>query len=93
MANRTKKWEKVRAELNKELLKIGLTWCEAGYADCMRGIGLGHAHTRKRRNITTEEQWRETALVCTSCHQKLELLPESEMGEKIREMRAKRGMD
>lgn len=87
---RTKEWERVRAKLNAELLRRGITYCEVGYNGCARTIMLGHAHSRKRRNIVTEEQLRETVLACSMCHAILELLPEEEMGERVREIRANR---
>jgi hypothetical protein len=81
---KTAQWEKVRAELKKECLQAGVTWCELRIDGCQGTQFLSFAHSKKRRNITTDEGIREACLACQSCHSKVELMPESEMGVLVR---------
>lgn len=60
-------------------MAVDATECEL----CGSVFALGFAHRKKRRNITTQEELETVALLCNSCHDKIEGLPESEMGKRI----------
>ena len=76
---KTRTWDKVRAELKQELVRKGIEWCEVGFTDCTGKLALSFAHSRKRRNITTDAGLREACLACLTCHAKLELMREDDM--------------
>lgn len=62
------KWNAVRAKLKVEFERKGITRCEM----CGIGMFLGFAHRYKRRFITTEDELRICALLCVTCHEKIE---------------------
>lgn len=73
-------WEATRKRLKVRFEAAGITRCEV----CGSGWALGFAHRKKRANITTQEELEIVALLCNSpCHDALEILPESEMGERV----------
>lgn len=45
---------------------------------------LTPAHSKKRRNITTPEELREVIIGCVHCHSLIELMPEIQMTEIVR---------
>ena len=75
MGKRTNKWNSVRAELKGKFESMGVTRCEL----CYGTFGLSFAHSKKRRFIQTEEDWREVALLCQPCHEKIEFSGHEEM--------------
>jgi len=83
-------WQKLLPKLKLAFARVGITTCERRGPKCFRDNYLGFAHTKKRRNITTEEDRSECALLCGPCHDEWELLPEEEMAKKIREIIAAR---
>ncbi len=76
---KSKEWDRVRAKLKKRFEAAVVTRCEI----CWSAFALGFAHRKKRRNITTEAELEICALLCCDDHARLEMLPESEMGERI----------
>lgn len=72
-------WEATRKRLKVRFEAAGITRCEA----CGSGFNLGFAHRFKRRNITTQTELETCALLCNSCHDAIEILPESEMGKRV----------
>lgn len=83
---KTREWERERAKLKKKFLQAGISYCEVMHdpAYCWRNMGLGFAHSKKRRNIVGDEI-REVILACPQCHQWLEYeLSEKEMTEFVR---------
>ena len=76
---KARRWAKVRRELKAEFEARGITRCEVCGADDR----LGFAHSRKRRNITTDEEMREVALLCNTHHDELELQGEEKMRPQI----------
>lgn len=83
-------WPALRAKLKVRFERAGLTRCEIGYVGCKGGLFLGFAHSKKRRNITTQAEREEVALACVACHQLIEIGPEAEMTQIVREIIAKR---
>jgi len=47
--------------------------CELRYAGCMGRFGLALAHSLKRREIHTREQYFEVVAACQKCHERLDL--------------------
>lgn len=82
MGKRTNKWNAVRAELKRTFEASGITRCEV----CYGTFGLSFAHSKKRRFIQTEEDWREVALLCQPCHEKIEFSGHENMYEAIRKI-------
>lgn len=76
---------------NTILKPLGITTCEIRIpGKCVRSIMLGHAHSKKSRNIVTDDDWMEAALCCNPCHDVIECLPEEEMGKIVRAAIARR---
>ena len=90
---KTKAWYACRAKLKTRFMRAGITTCELQYEGCWHDDGLGFAHSKKRRNITTEEQLEEVILSCSSCHDRVEAKPESEMAAIIRAVIAARPVE
>lgn len=61
-------WAKVRAEIKAEFAEMGVTRCEV----CGTDGFLGFAHRYKRRHITDDAELRVVALLCVTCHEKVE---------------------
>lgn len=80
---KTLHWEKTRKELKIRFERVGITTCEMRTIGCWIDNGLGFAHRLKRRNITTQDELERVALLCNSCHDKLEEGPEQRMADCI----------
>jgi hypothetical protein len=65
---KTADWVKARAKIKREFEAMGITRCE----QCNSGMFLSFAHRYKRRFITTEDELRTVALLCTPCHTVIE---------------------
>ena len=65
---KVKVWERIRRQVKAEFADAGITRCE----QCSSGMFLGFAHRYKRRMITTEDEMRIVALLCTKCHEMIE---------------------
>ena len=76
---KTREWERERRSLKCEFNARGITRCELGLPGCMGDDGLGFAHRRKRRNITTIAELRMVCLLCNFCHLIIELQGEAKM--------------
>lgn len=76
---KVKLWNATRAKLKKRFEAAGITRCEI----CGGTFALGFAHSRKRRNITTQQGLEECAILCQEHHSDLERLKESEMCARI----------
>jgi len=87
---RTLAWAKARASLKIKFYKASITTCELGFPGCFRDNYLGFAHAKKRRNITTEEELKTVILACNACHDIIESMPESRMGEIVHQTINKR---
>ncbi len=87
---KTKAWEKTRSSLKERFKRAGITVCELVLPGCWRDNGLGFAHSLKRRNIK-DDQLEEVVLACNSCHDVIEVKPESEMAEIVRAIIGRRG--
>lgn len=71
-----KKWQKSLAEKWKDKA----TRCEI----CGIGMFLTAAHSKKRRFIKTEAEFREIAILCVICYQEIERLPHDEMEARVK---------
>ncbi len=77
-------WVRIRAELFEKFNQLGITSCELNLKGCTKNYYLGFAHSKKRKEIATEQPERdrelaEVALLCTSCHQQIEYLPSTDL--------------
>lgn len=81
---RTKEWQHMREQLKPRFEAAGITRCEFRYEGCWRDNGLSFAHTKKRRNLRDGEL-EVVALACIPCHNRLELLEEAVMCQKVLE--------
>lgn len=79
LGRKGKEWAATRAKLKVRFQRAGVTRCE----HCGTDNGLGFAHRRKRRNITTQAELETVALLCNEFHDWLEALPEEKMGRSI----------
>lgn len=77
---------KNRRELKKEFAEKGITRCE----HCQTDNGLTFAHSKKRKDIKTEFDKKEVALLCLPEHMRIEQLPPVEMAREVRAYIAKR---
>ncbi len=84
LGRKGKEWEATRARLKVRFKRAGIVTCEVRGENCWGANALTFCHTRKRRNIVTTSQLEEVCLGCIECHNALELLPEAEMGRKIK---------
>ena len=69
------KWEQARARLKKVYKKKGITCCEVNLEGCLHCNFLSFHHRHKRvyyYNHPGLGSFKETILVCQSCHEKLE---------------------
>jgi len=87
MGKRTDKWNRIKAKLKTKFEAMGVTRCEL----CFGTFGLAFAHSKKRRLITTDEDWEEVALLCQPCHEKIEFSGHDNMAEAIRAIITERG--
>lgn len=72
-------WKQLRKELFEELASLGISSCELMLPECTGRLMLTLAHSKKRRKIKTDAELREVIVACSSCHYKIEYLPENEM--------------
>lgn len=84
--HKTSDWIKAKRKIKENFAAIGLNYCEARYDGCLGASFLTLAHSLKRRNIHSEEKLHEVALLCTSCHNIVECMKESEMYEIINQL-------
>ena len=73
IGKRTRKRIDTNAILKERFLRWGITHCELGYVGCWREV-QGFAHSKKSRNLITEEDWQEVIAACNSCHDQIEIL-------------------
>lgn len=45
-----------------------ITYCEVRFNGCFGTYGLAPAHSKDRRDIHTEEDFREVVAACAKCH-------------------------
>jgi len=76
------KWNATRAKLKIEFDRMGITRCEK----CKSGMYLSFAHRLKRRFIHTDEELRQVALLCTTCHNVIERKSHAEMFRLVTEI-------
>ncbi len=84
VGKKTKEWIAVRRELKATFKRAGITTCELRLPGCWTDNALGFAHTLKRRNIRTPEEFREVALACNVCHDVIESGSPEEMAATVR---------
>lgn len=87
---KTKAWSNERIDLKEVFAAMGITSCELGRPGCWRDNALGFAHSLKRRNAITPALMREVCLACNPCHDVIEALPEADMAQIVRAIRAAR---
>ena len=80
---KVKEWSRIRQELKIKFEQAGITSCEARFSNCLKDNYLGFAHPKKRRYLTPEELY-EVAILCNSCHSRLEYGNKQIMEETIR---------
>jgi len=85
-----KAWDKAKKDVDAEAVEAGAMSCELRYPGCTGSMFLTRAHSKKRRNITSEEELRECIMACVSCHEIIERKPESEMCDIVRKVRKNR---
>ncbi len=67
--NKIEEWGKIRDnEIIPQFKKWGIVTCEIGLSPCVKFRFLGFAHTKKRREIISEDDLRRVVLACTPCH-------------------------
>jgi hypothetical protein len=81
-------WERTREILKERFATAGVTTCELQWRNCFKNNFLSFAHSKKRRYITNQEELEDCALLCQSCHQKIEFRPD--MYEIVRSVIARR---
>ena len=65
--------------------------CEIKLDNCQKTWALSWAHSKKGRDIVTDEDWMEAALSCQNCHFQLDnRMSKEEMHEKVTAAIAKR---
>ncbi len=67
-------WDKIRANLKPKFADAGITSCELSLPGCKQGLFLSFAHSKKRRDIYTQEDMEKVILTCQSCHHFIEVL-------------------
>lgn len=77
-----KAWNEARAQAKTVFKARAIVTCEAGLGGCWRNNGLGFAHLKKRRNLK-DGDLQMIVLLCNPCHDKFEILPEAEMGQRL----------
>lgn len=88
---KTKAWERVRRQLKCEFTARGIQACELRFEGCMVDDYLGFAHSKKRRYVVTDEDWREVVLACRTCHDRLDInMSHEEMARTVRDTIARR---
>lgn len=83
---KTRAWDKTRATLKKEFMRLGVTACELRYEGCKINSFLGFAHSKRRRFINDEETLREVCLACQNCHQILDRMSHADTEAKVKEI-------
>jgi hypothetical protein len=84
---KTKEWNTVRQEIYDELSLLGINSCEGHLSpQCTGNFALGLAHSKKRREIKNDNEFREVALLCVKCHEHLEYGDKDIMEETIKEI-------
>lgn len=69
---RTRHSRKVWRKVKCYLASIGINSCEFRYLGCTPFDSLTPAHSKKRREFETEDDWAEIAIACTHCHKVLD---------------------
>lgn len=68
-----------------------IEYCEVRFPKCFGTYGLSPAHSRKRKDIKTKEQFFEVVAACESCHNKLDReMSHEEMERVVKEIIANR---
>lgn len=89
---KSKEWSVVRKEVLEYFESIGLPQvCELQYENCLGGMFLTLAHSKRRRKIENAEQLKELIYACSKCHELLDALPHNETEEIVKKIIAKRG--
>ena len=78
-----KAWDADRAKLKARFKDAGITICELRTDACTCDNYLGFAHSKKRRNVVTDQDREEVILVCNNCHDCIEALGETRMRARV----------
>lgn len=78
--------KKNNAELKIIFEKLGIRRCE----DCGSTFGLTYAHSQKRKDVKSDADYKEVAILCLKCHIRYEQFQPPIMTRKIRNLIAKR---
>lgn len=80
-----------RAKENAKLRQKDIRYCEIRLSpNCSRTYGLGWAHSKKSRFLTTDADWQEAARSCHACHAIIEAMDHATMKKYVREAIARR---
>jgi hypothetical protein len=67
--NKTEEWKTIRDnEIIPQFKEWGIVTCEIGLFPCVKYRYLGFAHTKKRRQIRSQDDLRRVVLACEPCH-------------------------
>lgn len=75
---KVKAWDIGRARLKRRFAAKGIITCQVRFPGCWFDNALSFAHPAKRRNLRAGELG-IAALVCTPCHDQLEVMPPEQM--------------
>lgn len=72
-------WAKLRTQIFIELAEQNINSCELRYENCAGSMFGSLAHSKKRRDIKTDDEMREVIWCCCPCHMQIEALPKEQM--------------
>lgn len=79
-------------ELSQYWQQRPIEYCEVRLEGCFGTFGLAPAHSRKRREIETKDQFFEVVAACLNCHRKLdEQMSHEEMEATVKQIITSRG--
>lgn len=83
--SKQQKWYKVmHEEIVPQFEKWDIKYCEINFSEvCRIYTYLGFAHTKKRRNISNDEDLRRVVLACQPCHEIVEYNCINRTGKKM----------
>ena len=91
VGKKSQQWLEARQEVIEYFQKIGLPqMCEARLENCTNNFYLTLAHSKKRRNIQTEEDLKQVCIMCSTCHSIVESWKEAHMEHYIKQIIEKR---
>ena len=92
VGKKSKEWSVARKEVLEYFESIGLPQvCEIKYDNCLGGMFLTLAHSKRRRKIEDDIELKEVIWGCSKCHEQLDSLPQDETERIVKKIIAKRG--